>query len=366
VNIVFFGDAANEFSNRHFQALEEACRGGPKPPAGGSNRSGGGGRRIVAVVDSPKDGWVSTRQGGSDRSPPFDLRVRELGAALLRPRDPNAKQAVAHLAALRPDLLLAVGYTRRLGTEVLGLARLGAVNLHASLLPAYRGKHPVFWALFHGERSAGLTAHLMDPRIDGGAILYQVRVRTRLTDSVASLYERIMARSVALVSRLLADAEEASLKGRRLQGSRQEEAGSSYFSSPGEAAFRLAWSMPAGRIVHRACSLPGRFWFPLSGGRIYIVEASAESGGPGPGEHSPGEHSPGEHSPGEIIRLGRRHAVVAASGRAVKLVRLAAEERPGVPGAERPAAELLRDRGLRPGDQLVTGRGTAERGEEGG
>jgi methionyl-tRNA formyltransferase len=387
VNIVFLGDAANEFSNRHFRALEDACSGAACSAE--QRGAAAGSRRIVAVVDSPREGWVSTRQGGTDRSPPFDLRAEELGVPVLQPGNPNGEATVAQLARTKPHLLVAVGYTRRLGAALLGLPPLGAVNFHASLLPAYRGKHPVFWALFHGERSAGLTVHLMEPRIDEGPILLQVRVRTRVTDSVAALYERIMDRSIVLVARLLADAEARSARGGRLRGRRQDERGSSYFSSTSEADFRLTWSMPADLIVRRASCLPGRFWFELvraelvraglaraelsggglQGGRIFVKEAAvapafagAGSGGPAPAGAAPGATagasrgaSAGVHAPGVLLALGKRHAVVAAAGGAVRLVRLAEGDGTGLPGEFLAAAGLLRARGLRPGDSLGPG-----------
>jgi methionyl-tRNA formyltransferase len=320
VNIVYFGDAANEFSNRHFGALEQAC-------SAVASRC-----RIAAVVDCPNDGWVSTRRGGAERSPAFDARASGAGVPVLRPSDPNSPAAVAELAALEPGLLVAVGYTRRLGAAVLALPRFGAVNFHASLLPAYRGKHPVFWALHFGEPVTGLTVHRMDPRIDAGEILYQVRVRTRIGDSVASLYERIMAKSVGLMPGLLADASAGRLRGRS-----QEEGLSSYYSSTTPEDFRLRFAMPAELFVRRAAATPGRCWLLLRGRRIWVVEAmpaSRSCSGP-------------SRRPGTVQSLGRWHAVVAAQPGAVRLRRLAAED-----GEELPAAVLLRRAKLGPGDRI--------------
>ena len=122
------------------------------------------------------------------------------------PADPNAPEFVAAMRSLAPDLFLAVGYMLRLGSEILAVPRIVSANVHASLLPAYRGRSPVFWALRHGERCTGLTIHAMDDRLDTGDLLYQVRVRTRRNDTVASLYDRIIAKGLSLVPRLIADA----------------------------------------------------------------------------------------------------------------------------------------------------------------
>jgi len=387
MNFVYFGDAANEFSNRHYLALERACRDtaarerapvmdrDTAPGARGAVRAAG--CRIVGVVDSPKSGWVSTRQGGADASPPFDRLAQERGIPVLRPHEPNSPEAIAALEALGPELFVAVGYTRRLGPALLALPRLGAVNFHASLLPAYRGKHPVFWALYHGERSAGLTVHLMEPRLDAGDILYRVRVRTRVDDSVARLYERIMSKSVGLMARLLADAEDCArgaVPGRRrvrqgapggaaaepegpvraadrLKGRPQEEAASSYYSSPGDEDLHLSWSMPAQRIVRRASAIPGRFWLTLQGRRVSVLEASRAAFPENSGRNSKNSgrddrrRDPRERCAGVVLELGRRDAVIAASDGAVRLRRLADET-----GVELPAAETCRSAGLAAGD----------------
>ena len=158
----------------------------------------------------------------------------------MEPSSPNLPEFVDAMRRLSPDLLIAAGYSQVLGEQILSIPRLLPVNFHASLLPAYRGKHPVFWALRNGERWAGLTVHVMDAGLDTGDILYQVRVRTRAQDSVATLYDRIMDRSVNLVGLLVKDAEEGTLGPRP-----QPEVGASYYSSVDEDDFRLDWTRDA-------------------------------------------------------------------------------------------------------------------------
>jgi methionyl-tRNA formyltransferase len=107
---------------------------------------------------------------------------------------------------------------------LLEVPRLLAANFHASLLPAYRGLHPLYWALQIGERWVGLTVHVIDSGIDTGDILYQVRVPVEPGDSVSRLYDRVMAESVPLVPRLITDAVAGTLV-RRPQGAE----GASYY-----------------------------------------------------------------------------------------------------------------------------------------
>jgi methionyl-tRNA formyltransferase len=174
---------------------------------------------------------------------------------------------------IEPDLFVAVGYVRLLKEKVLSVPRMMAVNFHASLLPAYRGKHPVFWALRHGEKSAGLTVHVMDPHLDTGDILYQVRVRTRRRDTVTTLYDRIMAKSVGLVGRLVVDARDGRLHSRSQAGD-----GASYFSSTSEDDFRLDWSMDAETLRRWICTTPGKCFEGDGDDRTYFQDAELVHG----------------------------------------------------------------------------------------
>lgn len=206
MRVVFFGNSESAFSNRHWKALTAApCD-------------------VVAVVDTPPAKRASTNTARPSGN--FVAEARERGVAAFEPLSPNAPDFVTTLRELAPDLLMAVGYTNLLKTEILAAPRLVAANFHASLLPAYRGKHPLYWALQNGEREAGLTVHVMDASLDTGDILYQVRVPVAPGDTVASLYERVMERSGPLVLRLVVDATAG-----RLVRAPQPSEGASYYGA---------------------------------------------------------------------------------------------------------------------------------------
>jgi methionyl-tRNA formyltransferase len=206
MKVVFFGNSEGAFSNRHFEALSAApCD-------------------IVAVVDVPPAMRTSTNTAVAATD--FIALARAHGIAVFEPSSPNTPDFSAAMRRLQPDIFLAVGYTNLLKAELLGIPRLLAANFHASLLPAYRGKHPLYWALQNGEKWVGLTVHAMDQGLDMGDILYQVREAVLPGDTVADLYERIMVQSVPLVGRLLADAENGILTCRP-----QGTAGASYYGA---------------------------------------------------------------------------------------------------------------------------------------
>lgn len=308
LRVVFFGNSEGSFSNRHFAALRDvSCE-------------------VAGVVDVPPSRRTSTNALTTDGQS-FVEYARERRIPAFEPDRPNSPEFAETMRGLRPDLFLAVGYLNRLGQDLLAAPRLLAANFHASPLPAYRGLHPVFRTLRAGERWAGLTVHVLDAGLDTGDILYQVRVRTRRDDSVGSLYDRIMDRSVGLVGRLIADAESGRLKRR----SQTAEAGS-YFSSVTDEDFRLDWRRPAEELRRWICTTPGRCFFEAAGGRVFAMDAETA---PRAGGH-----------PGELIRLGRSRCTISAGGAGLSLRRVQTEA--GVQNA----ADWCRDRGLKAGARI--------------
>jgi methionyl-tRNA formyltransferase len=308
LRVVFFGNSEGVFSNRYFAALREApCE-------------------LAAVIDVPPSQRNSTNARSADGGS-FVEYARELGIAAFEPAGLNSTEFVETIRELRPDLFLAVGYLNRLREGLLSAPRLLAANFHASLLPAYRGLHPVFRTLRAGERWAGLTVHVVDPGLDTGDILYQVRVRTRRNDSVGSLYDRITDRSVGLVGQLIADAGEG-----RLQRRPQLAGEGSYFSSVTDADFRLDWGRQAEELRRWICTTPGRCFFERAGGRIFVLDAEVA---PGTGDH-----------PGELIRLGRSRCTLSAGGAGLNLGKVQTEA--GVQSA----ADWCRNHGLKAGERL--------------
>jgi methionyl-tRNA formyltransferase len=310
LQVVFFGNSASTFSARHFAALQDA------PCA------------LEAVVDVPPTKRVTTNPLPPDL-PNFLEVARQRSVPCFEPARAGDPAFVAALRSLTPDLFVSAGYALILKDELLGAPRLLAANFHASLLPAYRGKHPVFWTLRGGERWAGLTVHAMDPGIDTGDILYQVKVRTRRDDTVATLYERIMERSTELVSRLVADAAHGDIPRRP-----QPQGSGAYFSSTTDADFCIDWTWPAEKIRRTINMTPGECFVEVRGQRIYLAGAEAI-------------HPQIDAPPGVLLRLGRTRATVAAQDGAISLGKARFAR-----GEMQPVATLLRTLGLAPGDSL--------------
>ncbi len=314
IRLVFFGNSQSPFSNQFFQAFLAS-------PA-----------ELVAVVDVPPARRTSTNAQLPEETADFVTIARQRGVPAFEPVNPNAPESVTAMRNLMPDLLAAVGYTNLLKDELLAVPSIAATNFHASLLPAYRGKHPVFWALRHGESYSGLTIHLMDRELDKGGILYQVKVPTRRTDSVNSLYERIMTRSLGLVDKLIADAEADALT-----VTPQPATGASYFSSVSEEDFYLNWAWPAEQLRRYICTTPGQCFADFAGRRLYPLDAQVK---------------PNEDGlpPGTLIRIGKTCCTVAAGDGGLRIRRA---KETGTPDGAMSMSSICRQLNLQPGVSIV-------------
>jgi methionyl-tRNA formyltransferase len=131
-----------------------------------------------ALLDSPhKIAALVTRPTppprGREKAPLNPMRdlATSRGLAIHSPESINSSEGASLLAGLKPDLLVVCDYGQILSREVLALPPLGGINLHASLLPKYRGAAPIHWAILNGETETGVSVIHMTPRLDGGPIL---------------------------------------------------------------------------------------------------------------------------------------------------------------------------------------------------
>ena len=155
-----------------------------------------GGYNVVGVVTTPD------RQAGRGlKVHECDVKVaaRELGIeTILQPEKLRDEEFLEALRALKPDLGIVIAF-RMLPEVVWDMPRFGTFNLHASLLPQYRGAAPINWAIINGDTETGVTTFLLNHEIDKGAIIGQVREQISATDTVGTLYNRLMTIGSGLV-----------------------------------------------------------------------------------------------------------------------------------------------------------------------
>lgn len=155
------------------------------------------GYNIVAVVTTP-----DKPAGRGQRVHESDVKVtaRELGLPILQPEKLRDEAFLATLKELNPDLGIVIAF-RMLPEVVWAMPRLGTFNLHASLLPQYRGAAPINWAIINGEKETGVTTFLLNHEIDKGAIIEQETTPILPEDNIGTLYDRLMEIGSHLVTR---------------------------------------------------------------------------------------------------------------------------------------------------------------------
>jgi methionyl-tRNA formyltransferase len=121
------------------------------------------------------------------------------GLPIYAPESINSEEGPGILRPLAPELLVVCDYGQILSPEILAVAPLGGINLHASLLPKYRGAAPIHWALLNGDRETGVTVIHMTPRLDGGPILVQQATPIGPDETQPQLEQRLAALGVAAV-----------------------------------------------------------------------------------------------------------------------------------------------------------------------
>jgi methionyl-tRNA formyltransferase len=226
------------------------------------------GHQVVAVVAQPDR---PAGRGQELREPATKAWGRERGVPVLQPLKVRDGALAKGLAALNPDLLVVVAYGRILGEDLLGLAPHGAVNVHASLLPRYRGAAPIQWAVAEGERETGVTIMQMDAGLDTGDILLQRAILVGEDDAPA-LSVRLAAlggEALVLALRLLEDGSVVPV--------RQDGALATLAPVLEKEHGRLDFHLPAARLAARVLGFrpwPGAFT-TLAGRTLKVHAATA-------------------------------------------------------------------------------------------
>jgi methionyl-tRNA formyltransferase len=196
--------------------------------------------------------------------------AREHGLPVYTPESPNTPAMLEVLRALKPDLFLSVYYRRLLAPEALALPTVAAVNLHGSLLPKYRGRAPLNWAIIHGEPETGVTLHHMTPEADAGDIITQAPVPIGPDDTALVVYGRMIEAATVLL------ADTLPLIGAGIAPRRpQDHRAATVFGRRRPEDGRIDWSWPTSRIHNLVRAVtrpyPGAFttW---KGRRLFVWE----------------------------------------------------------------------------------------------
>lgn len=294
-----------------------------------------GPHQVVGVVTTP------IKVLGKGVAPPCPVREFAVSRQipLLEPDRINSPEAHEQIRALRPDLLVLCDYGQILSAETLGLAPLGGVNLHASLLPKYRGAAPIPWAIYHGEKETGVSVIHMTPEVDAGPVIAQASLAIDPEETAGELEVRLARLGAEVLPKaidLLARGEARPIP--------QDPALASRAPRLKKSHGLIDWSRAAWQIKNQVRAMspwPRAYTFWLREDRpplrliLHRVDVAAPSSAEG--------------LPGTVIAAEKEQLIVNTGDGQLALVTLQPEGRNILS-----AAEFLRGYRMKPGDRLGT------------
>jgi methionyl-tRNA formyltransferase len=275
--------------------------------------------------------------------------ARQHGTPIVDPEDINSPESLAQLTDCRADLLVVCDYGQILAPATLAAARKGGVNLHASLLPKYRGAAPINWAIYHGEAETGVTVIHMTPQLDAGPCIAQARTAIGPDETAAELEPRL----ADLGARLICEAIDR-LEAGRVEAIPQDATLAGKAPRLKKTDGLIDWSRPAAAIKNHIRAMEPwpktyTFWhraddppFRLILGLVSVLGASLAA-------------------PGTVLEAAGNRLVIAAGNGAVMPASVQ-------PAGKRPMSidEFLCGHRVRPGDRFGNegDEGRREKGED--
>jgi methionyl-tRNA formyltransferase len=285
------------------------------------------GHEIAAVYTRvPKPGGRGMRL----QPTPVEVEARRLGIPVLTPKTLKTPEALEEFRAHEADAAVVVAYGMILPQAILDAPKLGCYNLHASLLPRWRGAAPINRAIMAGDTESGVMVMKMDVGLDTGAVAMAERLAITDAMTASELHDALSRLGADLMVRAMAALERGSL---RLV--KQSEQGVTYAAKVEKAEARIDWSKPAREVlrhIHGLSPFPGA-WSEIVGGgdaaRVKILRC---------------ELAKGSGEPGNVVD---DQLTIACGGGAVRIIEL---QRAGK--APMKAAEFLRGTPLKPPARL--------------
>ncbi|MBU4377210.1 MAG: methionyl-tRNA formyltransferase [Candidatus Omnitrophica bacterium] len=286
---------------------------------------------ILAVVTQPN------RQKGRHLkvlAPPVKIEAEKYGISVLQPADVNDPAFTAKLKDMEADVFLVVSYGSMLGKALLVMPKFGALNIHPSLLPKYRGAAPIQRALLRGEKSTGVTIIRMNERLDAGDIILQKESDIKDTDNGDSLSDKLTVMGADLFMEAL-----RLLEAGRAEFRKQDEKEATFAPKLKKEDGLINWNSTTGeilRIIKALTPWPGTY-SNLEGRTLKIIEAEPRKGG-----------DFGNASPGEVVLADQEKGfIVKTKDGALSILELQIEGKKVMP------AELfLRGHSVKPGARL--------------
>jgi methionyl-tRNA formyltransferase len=199
--------------------------------------------QVLAVVTQPDRG--KGRGQKLVHSPVKELGLRH-GVSLLQPERVREESLQQEISRISPDLLVVVAYGQILPKSLLTAAKSGALNVHAALLPKYRGAAPIAWTILNGDRVTGVTTIMMDEGMDTGDILLQKEIPVEERETTETLHDRLSILGAELLQETI-----EKLKAGALRGVKQDDSAATFAPILKKEDGRIDWGKDAGAIDRR-------------------------------------------------------------------------------------------------------------------
>jgi len=283
----------------------------------------------VAVVTQP-DRRVG--RGQHVQVSPVKETAQQAGLLVLQPEKVRAPDFLDQFRSLEPDIAVVAAYGQIFSRSLLDIPRFGFINVHSSLLPAYRGSAPINWAIINGESESGVTIMQVDLEMDSGPIVLQQRDPITPDDTAAALHDRL----ALLGGRLLGQALDQ-LAGPGWQPVPQQHDLATYAPMLRKSDGLIDWSQPAASIYNRLRGMtPWPGCFTRFEGRILKIHAAGV-----------GDVSIGSAEPGTVLKAEAQGITVATGCDALVIFELQLEGKKRIS-----AADFLKGTGVRTGTVL--------------
>ena len=271
------------------------------------------GRAPVAVLTQPDR---PAGRGKKLTPSPVKVYAGEQGIPVLQPETLRDPEAVAAFAALEPDLLVVAAYGLILPQTVLDIPTLGCLNVHASILPRWRGAAPIQAAILAGDPKTGISLMAMTAGLDCGPVFHIAETDIGTDETAGELHDRL----ALLGGKALVEQLDAIVAG-ELEAVPQDDSLATYAPKIDKQDARIDWSLPAAEVVRRIRAynpFPGAYCFAADDGLRIKVWKAVEV--------------PGDATPGTVLRCDRDAVIVACGKGAISLEELQ------LPGKRRVAA----------------------------
>ena len=192
---------------------------------------------VITQPDRPKG------RGHNLQASPVKQKALEYNLPVLQPEKIKTEEFTAELERLQPDLIVVVAFGQILSQRILDIPPLGCVNVHASLLPRYRGAAPIHWSIINGEKETGVTTMLMDAGLDTGDMLLKDKVTITEEMTTEELHDQLM----AIGGKLLAETIDGLANG-TITPEKQDDSISNYAGMLNKETGHIDWSKSAVEI----------------------------------------------------------------------------------------------------------------------